>query len=107
MAKKEKKKNTTFFQRCVWSVVTSELHGSQVSAGRHRSQNALRQTLGLLGRVAATRPVRPPRVSLVAVTATFEASCGHDTHDWEEGQPVHCIFLLYTMLSSVTLDKPV
>lgn len=61
---------------CVRLRVTSELHRSQVAAGRHRSQHALRQTLRLLGGAAAARPVRLPRVSFVTVTATFEASCG-------------------------------
>lgn len=56
--------------------VTSELHRSQVTAGRHCSQHAVRQTLGLLDGAAAARPVRLPRVSFVTVTATFEASCG-------------------------------
>lgn len=81
---------------CVWSVVTSELHGSQVSAGRHRGQHALRQTLGLLRRVAATRPVRSPRVSFVAVTTAFKASWGHDTHRGRSGGG--------EMVSSFTLE---
>lgn len=55
--------------------VPSELHGSQVAAGEHCSQHALRQTLGLLHRAATAGPVGLPGVTLVAVTTTFESSC--------------------------------